>query len=689
MNFALHPLSRACLLALPFLAQPALAQQATPADKVLPAATVSASPLGTSRDEMGTPVSVLADEELVSKRAATLGETLEGEPGISASHFGAGASRPIIRGMDGARVRVMSDGAEVMDASTISPDHAVGVEPMLSTQIEVLRGPSALAYGGGAIGGVVNVLDERVPTAIPENGRRGSVELRGASAAREGAVAASVTAGGGQVALHAEGLKRYASDYRVGDGWSGGDKLLGSDSRSESGSFGMSWIGDRGYIGLAVSSISSRYGLPGHSHEYEGCHTHDDSLHCGGHDEEEEGDDDDHDHDHGAESAADVPRIKLDSLRWDLRGELRDPLPGFTKARLRAAVTDYQHDEVEDGTVMTTFKNKAHDGRLELEHKPIAGWRGVLGLQGSARDFSAEGEEAYIVPTETRRQALFLTEEYRLGAWRFEAALRQEWQQIDAQGELPDRDHRGTSLSVGANWKFAPAYQLSASLTRAQRLPTAEELYADGLHLATRTYERGDVDLDKETSLNLDVGVRKLSGPTTFSLGAYYNRVRNYIYARTLDELDGLQLIQYSQHDAVFTGLEGQVRQALNRHFGVALFGDYVRGKLSGDGGNLPRIPAARAGVRLDANLGGWEGLVETYRVSSQDKLADYETRTPGYTMLNLGVSRSLAVGDVGYQFYVRLNNLTNELAYAHTSFIKDAAPLTGRNLVLGLRASF
>lgn len=671
------------------------ASVAAPAERQLPAVTVSASALDTRSDEMTTPATVLADEQLVQRRAATLGETLSTQPGMSQTHYGAGASRPIIRGMDAARVRIMSDGAEVMDASTISPDHAVAVEPMLARRIEVLRGPSALAYGGGAAGGVVNVLDDRVPTAVPEKGVAGAVELRGASAAREGAAAAAVTVGSGNFALHMEGLKRYASDYRVGDGWSGGDEVVGSYNRTATGSIGASWIGTRGYLGLAYTAQRNDYGLPGHSHELHGCHTHDDHLHCGEHEGEEGGEgeahDEAHDEAHEHEHGAGVPRVDMRSDRWDVRGELSEPFAGFSKARLRASFTDYRHDEIEGDEVATTFRNKGHDVRVELERKPRAGWRGVLGLQTTARDFSALGEEAYVQPTDTRRQALFLLEEFRSGNWRFEAAARQEWQRIDVDSAQPDARHTGTSLSAGTYWQFMPQYSLAATVSSTQRLPTAEELYADGLHTATRTYERGDAKLGKETSNNIDLTLRKQGGNTRFSLSAYYNHIQDFIYGQTLDEVDGLQLIQYAQRDASFTGVEGEIRQAVHPRVGVSLMGDYVRARFDDGPGsrNIPRIPAARTGLRVDGNWQGWEGLVEVWRVFAQDDTADFESRTAGYNVVNLGASYAMRMSGFDTQFYARIDNLTNQLAYAHTSFIKNDAPLPGRNFLLGARLAF
>lgn len=657
-------------------------------DTALAPVTVSASALALGSDQMSTPVSVLAGDELVRRRAATLGETLTGEPGIAASHFGAGASRPIIRGMDGPRVKLLSDGSEIMDASTISPDHAVAIEPMLSEQIEVLRGPSALAYGGGAIGGVVNVLDKRVPTAVPERGLKGSVELRADSVANGVAGAFEVTAGSGNLAFHAEGLKRDARDYRVGSGWDH-SRVEGSYNQTETGSLGVSWVGERGYLGLAFTRQQNEYGLPGHSHEYEACHPHGNHLHCGHHGEEDE-----HEHDHDEHGG--TPYVKLDSDRWDLRGELLEPFAGFTRARLRASYTDYGHDEIEQDegidSVGTRFRSKASDARVELEHAPLGGWRGVLGLQTGRRDFRADGDEAYVPPTVTTRHAAFLIEEYTLADWRFEAGLRHEWQDIDVDSSTQrDRSHRGNSVSLGAVWNFAPQYSLGMTLSRTQRLPTAEELYARGLHMATSTWERGNPDLKAETANNVDLTLRKLTGPTTFSVSVFHNRIDDYIHARTLDAHEDFQLIEYAQRDASFTGIEGAIRQQLDATFGLTLFGDYVRAKLeAGDGDrDLPRIPAHRVGLRLDAKWNAWRAEAEVYRVGRQDDVAEFERETPGYNMVNVGLSYNGRYNTTPWQVYVKGNNLGNQLAYAHTSFIKNAAPLEGRNLSLGVRVSF
>ena len=669
-----------------------IAQAQTQADaqtQTVAPLTVSANPLGLDLNSTTLPASVLEGNALIEQRNGTLGETLKNLPGVNSDTFGGGASRPVIRGQTAPRVKVLSDGSEVMDASAISPDHAVTVEPLLADRIEVLRGPATLLYGGGAIGGVVNVVDKKIPTEVPEKGIAAEAELRGATGTKERAGAVGITAGEGQFAVRVEGMKRRTSDYDVPD-WPGG-KLEGSYSESTQGSVGMSWITPRGYVGIAFTHLQSEYGLPGHNHEYEGCHPHGTHLHCGGHDHDhdddhgdEEGHDHDHDHEHGG-----VPYVKLRSNRMDLRAEYQDPFAGFEKIRFRGGLTDYQHDEIEGGEVGTRFKNKGYDLRVELQHKPIAGWRGVIGLQNAYSDFSAEGEEAFLPPSKTRSNGIFLLEEYQLNDWRFELGARQDWQRVSPSGGAPRSSLSGTSLSAAAIWDFAPQYSVALSLSRSQRLPNAQELYADGIHIATNTYELGNPDLTRETSHNIDLTLRKHSGDTTFSASVFHNRVKNYIYANTLDRYEDFRLIEYTQQDAEFTGVEGELRHQFTPVFSAAVFGDYVRGKLTGGDGNLPRIPAGRAGVRGNFTWQQWSGGVEYARVFAQKDIAAYEDTTPGYNMVNAVVAYRGQYGATGYEVFLRGTNLLNKLAYNHASFISTVAPLPGRSVLLGVRMTY
>ncbi|CAD5109131.1 TonB-dependent receptor domain-containing protein [Zestomonas carbonaria] len=693
MRLIRHPLAWAVAAAL----APAIPAVADSDPVELESSVISASPLAHSADRMTTPAAVLEGDELIKRRQATLGGTLETLPGVRGSSFGAGASRPVIRGLDGARVKVLSDGADVMDASTVSPDHAVTSEPMLAERIEVLKGPATLLYGGGAIGGVVNVIDKKVPTHVPEKGYEGEIEWRGNSVADESTGLFGITAGAGNFAVRVEGLKRNADEYEIpgAEGDPRSDKQAGSYNDTETGTLGGSWIGERGYLGLAFTRQKNRYGLLGHSHA--DCHTHGPAdWHCsdehdhGGHDDDHDDDHDDHGHEEA--HAEGVPYIDMDQKRWDLRGELSDPFAGFESARLRVGHSDYEHREMEEGIAATTFKNKATDGRIELTHEPLFGWRGILGGQTSRRDFEALGEEAYVPPTLTRDHALFLLEEYTLDDWRYELGLRHEWQDIDVDGGQPDTDHKGTSISAGAVWTFAPEYSLGFSLSRSQRLPTAEELYANGPHAATRTIELGNPDLDEETAYNADVTLRKFAGRTTFSLTLFRNQVDDFIYAADTGHSPGAgyREIEYRQHDAVLTGAEGEVRFQATDAFALTLFGDHVRGKLRHGGGDLPRIPADRLGVRLEqAFTAALDGQLEFYRVQRQDDVADYETDTGGYNMLGASLGYHGSLGQTDYLLYLRGDNLLDAKAREHTSFIKDEVLLPGRNLSVGVRLSF
>jgi iron complex outermembrane receptor protein len=697
---------------------------ATSAAAILPAAAhaqsgshaagdivVTATALEQTADETATPVLTLSGEELVHRRQSTLGETLAGQPGINFENFGGGASRPVIRGQTSPRVQALSDSANIQDASTISPDHAITTEPLLLRGIEVLRGPAALLYGSGAIGGAVNLLDEKVPTALPERGITGAVEGRLGTGDDERSLVGGLTVGAGPFAFRVEGVDRSTDDYRVPRKF-GAKRVAGSYNDTSTVTLGGSWIGADGYLGVAYTRQRSEYGLPGHSHDYEGCHPHGVDLHCGGHDhakeEHDHGDEHagDHEHEHEHEHEHDgehdeVPFVKLRSNRFDIRSDYRDPLPGFEKMRFRLSFTDYEHDELEHDEVATTFRNKAYDLRFELTHKPIAGMRGVVGFQHSESDFTADGTEAFLTNTDTTNTALFLMETLPLGRARIELAARQEWQEVRPQAALfRSTTHNPLSLSGAAIWDVANGYSVALSLARSQRAPNAQELYADGVHLATNTYELGLVSgaglpdvqdrVKKETAHSVNLTLRKTSGATTFTLGVYHQDFDNYIYAETLDRFEDFRLIRYSGADATFTGVDGEIRHQFTTALSASVFGDYVRAKLKDGLGNLPRIPAGRLGGRIDAHVGPISADAEYYHMFEQDKVASYETRTGGYDMLNATLAYRLDVtAFANAELFVRGTNLTNELAFNHASFIKNASPLRGRNIVFGLRGAF
>lgn len=663
-----------------------LAAQAEQAGSVGDAAiVVTASALDQSVDETATPVIALTGDELVHRRQATLGDTLAGQPGVNLDNFGGGAGRPVIRGQTAPRVQVLSDGSNVEDASAISPDHAVTTEPLLLRGIEVLRGPATLLYGGGAIGGAVNLLDDKVPTALPEGGLSGVAEGRLGTADDDRSLVGGLTAGIGPFAFRVEGVHRISDDYRVPERF-GEDRVHGSYNDTSTFSAGGAYVGANGYLGIAYTRQRSEYGLPGHEHEYEDCHPHGTSLHCGGHGH----DDGDHDHDHGEEHE-DVPFVKLRSERFDVRGEVRDPLPGIEKVRFRSSFTDYEHDEVEHEEIATTFRNEAQDIRLEVTHAPIAGLRGVIGAQYSNSDFSALGEEAFLPESDTQNTAVFLLETLETGPVRFELAARQEWQSIRTAQEPARRvEHDPLSISGAAVWEIGGGYSVALSLARSQRAPNTQELFARGIHLATNTYELGTPTLGKETAKSVDLTFRKTTGATTFTIGAYHQDFDDYIFAETLDRFEDFRLIRYTAADARFTGIDGEIRHEFAGDFGVSVFGDYVRAKLQDGLGNLPRIPAGRLGARADGRWGALSADVEYYHVFEQGKVADFETATPGYDMLNATLAYDLELGPrADAELFVRATNLTNDLAFNHASFIKEAAPLRGRNFVFGVRTAF
>lgn len=398
-------------------------EQATTLDTI----RIKAHPLEQTSKDFAVADTVV-DQKRLAQGAVTIGEALSGETGISSNQFGAGTSRPVIRGQDGPRIKILQNSSENIDVYTLSPDHAVTVDPALAKQVEVIRGPSTLLFGAGTVGGLVNVTDSKLPTAMPEKGYEGNVGLRYNTGSDEKLATAGVTLGlGDQVALRVEGLKREANDYIAPDYVHEGEKERRVDNTFAKGqtvNVGLSWIYDRGFTGISYSNRQDQYGLPGHSHEYESCHLHGLSLHCGEHDHDEEGHDhEDHDHAHEA-----GPWIDLKSERYDVRTELDEPFAGFKKLRAQASYTDYQHDEIEEDTIATRFKNKGYDGRLELVHNPLGAWEGVIGTQYGQQKLELTGEEAFLAPNTTKKWSVFALEHAQLNDVHVELAARVDQQ---------------------------------------------------------------------------------------------------------------------------------------------------------------------------------------------------------------------------------------------------------------------
>ena len=659
-------------------------EQATTLDTI----RIKAHPLEQTSKDFAVADTVV-DQKRLAQGAVTIGEALSGETGISSNQFGAGSSRPVIRGQDGPRIKILQNSSENIDVSTLSPDHAVTVDPALAKQVEVIRGPSTLLFGAGTVGGLVNVTDSKLPTALPEKGYEGNVGLRYNTGSDEKLATAGVTLGlGDQVALRVEGLKREANDYIAPDYVHEGEKERRVDNTFAKGqtvNVGLSWIYDRGFTGISYSNRQDQYGLPGHSHEYESCHLHGLSLHCGEHDHDED-EHDDHDHDHAHEAG---PWIDLKSERYDVRTELDDPFAGFKKLRAQASYTDYQHDEIEEDTIATRFKNKGYDGRLELVHNPLGAWEGVIGTQYGQQKLELTGEEAFLAPNTTKKWSVFALEHAQLNDVHVELAARVDQQKIDIDdSSKKDFDGSAFSVSGAANWEFAPNYKLSLVTSHQERLPLAQELYADGGHFATNTYELGNDQLSKEKSNNVELGFHYDDNTFDYHVHVYHNWFDDYIYAQTLDRYKDFRLVQYAQDKAKFYGAEAEAGYQISPIYKLSVFGNYVRGKIDND--NAPRVPAGRLGTKLNADFDDhWSGSAEYYHVFQQDKIAAYETDSQSYNMLNLGVAYSGNYSNVSdYRVFLNANNLLDDQVYQHASFL-STIPQVGRNFSVGVNFSF
>lgn len=651
---------------------------------------VTASPDARSRYELAQATSVLAEEELARRLQPTLGETLNREPGVTSTFFGQGASRPVIRGLGGDRIRILEGGLGTGDASTTSPDHAVSVDPLAAERIEVLRGPATLLYGSSAVGGVVNVIDNRIPEEVPSERIGGKVELRGGTVADERSASAVLQGGAGRVAWHLDLLKREADDYEIpgfaeskalrdaeeGEGGEEEEEVFGllpnSAIETEGGTVGASYVADKGFFGISAGGLDSLYGIPGHHHHHEG--------------------------EEGEEEAA--VRVDLEQRRWDLRGGITQPFGIFRGVNLRLGATDYEHRELEGEEIGTVFTNESWEGRLELLQRKTGTLSGSFGLQALSRDFSAVGEEAFVPPTQTDGWAAFGFQELTRGDWRFQLGGRYETQDVSAEpsaitGDIRDRSFDGLSGSLGAVWQPRENdWSLGLSLARSTKLPNAEELFSNGPHIATSAFEVGDPNLGKETSLGFDVTLRKTSGKLNAELTLFENRFDGFIFEQaTGEEEDGLAVFRFVQRDAEFRGAELdavlQLFHAEPHHLDLELGADFVRAELRDTGEPLPRIPSERFRLGFHYRNSRIDAQVEGIRVGDQDRVAANETRTEGYTMLNATLGYRFFTERAVFDVLLRGTNLTDEEARNHVSFLKDLVPMPGRDFSLSVRTTF
>lgn len=689
---------------------------------------VYASALHKNSLEMISPVSVLSDDELKNKSKPTLGETLKGLPGVNASYFGPVSSSPIIRGLDGPRVKITQNGLDASDASRIGPDHATSSDSLAAEQIEVLRGPSTLLYGSGAIGGVVNVVDNRIPTNNIGT-LTGAGEYSHDTVSNSNTVAAKLETGNNGFNFHFDGTKRSGDDYETPT-FSTMDEDGEVESQntventfidSDTFNVGTSYVGDHLTVGFSYGSIETDYGIPGHEH----------------HEHEHEGETEEEHEEHADEEESVYARLEQDRWQGLISYALDDNW--IESINLRVGYTDYQHSEIEDGEIGTTFKNETTEARLNVEHK-LAQWHGMVGYHYSESDYDAIGEEAFTPASVTTTHALYLLEEREFGDVTLELGARIEDYEITSTITETEHDHShdeeeedhdegeeesiaysesftNVSASAGAIWQYTPGQSVALSLSHSERAPLSAELLSNGLHIATGTYELGlgyhiednevhfePEDIKQEKSTNLDLSFRRFSGNFGYTVNFFYNDIKNFYYQQNTglvyDEEDGLEsaigahddavaVYQFASKDAELYGVEFDVHYQIDPNAMVKVFGDSTRAKLKDSEGDLPRIPANKLGSELQYNVGDLQLTLTGTHYFEQDNISAFETKTDSYTIVDAQANYQLSLGAIDTQLYLNVDNITDELGFVHSSFIKDKAPLPGRNFRFGIRGYF
>ncbi len=646
---------------------------------------VRATPLRGSPLETAQPAIVLAGDQLERSIEKSLGETLEKQLGITGTYFGPIASRPVIRGLSNQRVQVLEDSIASLDVSALSEDHSVTVDPLVARSIEVIKGPGTLLYGNAAVGGVVNVLTNRIPETRQQEPFEGAIELRGDTVSDQRSGALRLDGQVGDFALHADGFSRDSNDIDI-PGRALSDELVteleangeevptnpdgvvyGSDGKTDGWSVGGSYlIGERGYLGASATRYDANYGTPGPESQPDGSSV----------------------------------RIDMEQRRYDLSGGLGNPFAGISAVRLRTGHSDYTHTEFEpDGNPGTKFTQDANEFRLAFDHDPIANWRGTFGAQYIDVNFRAEGEEAFIPPSTTENLGLFLFEEREIGDVNLQVGARYENQSIDPEAALALRSYDDSSWngSAGVVWEFAPEYSAALNYSYAQRLPSATELYADGAHVALARFEIGDPSLKKESTNTVDLALRKYAGDLQFLVSAFYSDYNDFIYAQPTGAFAGdgepFPVVQYVAQDAEFYGAEAEVSFPLLDEdvssLRLRLLTDYVRGKLANGAGNLPLMPPWRVGAELDYTRDGWQAGLEVFRYDSQSKVATNELPTDGYTMIGANLGYRLPTPGGSLLLFLQGSNLANQEARRSTSPVKDYSPLPGVSLLAGAKIEF
>lgn len=649
--------------------------------------------------------SVLSGDRLTQELEPQIGEILTKLPGVSATSFTPGASRPVLRGFQGPRILVLNDGLGTIDVSSTSADHGVTVEPLLLDRIEVLRGPAVLLFGGSAVGGAVNAIDKRIPRDVPDEPFHFDALTSYASAANERSVAASLDAKlTSNLVFHIDGSYRNTDDLEVGGFVLSpelrAEQLAIAAEETEEGNLGeaaealelaglrgripntatetysvgsgLSWFGNGGTFGISFGYLDSNYGVP----ERPG------AEHADGDEGGEEG---------GEEEEGPVT-IGLEQFRVDFRGEV--DLPGFFETlRLRAGYADFEQIEFEGDEVGTVFANEGIEARAELVQKERGGWRGASGIQYSFRDFSAIGAEAFVPPNETTQLGLFTLQEITAGAWDLEAALRYDNVQSTSVTTGVDRSFDSFSGALGLGYTLADGIKMGVNLSRGERAPSPEELFSNGPHLATQAFEIGDPNLTTETSTGGEIYLR-IERPTwQFAVTGYYNSIDAFIIeVPTGEEEDDLPVFQFIQEDAEFYGFEVEASAQIARVGGFTFVADgvadYVHATLD-QGGAVPRIPPLRLLGGLEAQSETVNGRVEVEWFDDQERNAAFETETAGFTLVNAQVAWKPLGRDGNVTLLASANNIFDVVGRRAASFTKDFAPLAGRDFRVTAKVSF
>ena len=660
---------------------------------------VTANPLEHNSLKMTTPTAVLSEEELIMNRSTSIEQTLNKVTGVNSGSFGVGAGQIVIRGQQGPRVSVLNNNITLQDASNVSPDHWVSSESLLAKQIEVLKGPATLLYGGGAVGGVVNVLDNTIPTQAID-GLEGGVELRFSDntlSERTGVM--SLEAGLSENLMsHFSYINSKTSDYEIPSFAESqnlheseehseerhSEEMLGTlentSLTSEGYNIGLSLINDNGYWGVSYSNFDRNYGIPGHG-------DHDEEEHEEGEEEHEE-------------EEKEIVRIDVDKSIFNIKGVHRFDNNNFFKLlNTHFSQTKYQHIELEGSEIGTVFDNKAHEFRTELTHRTIAGFSGVWGLQKTFRDFSAIGEEAFIIPSETTTWSAFLIEEHEFENWHGEFGLRFDDQEIKT-AEFSTLNQKAFSLSLGATFNLSDHWTLPVNFTSAQRLPTAEELFSNQSaaeelipHLATSTIEIGNPDLNKETANNFDLGLRYRKNNLRINFALFHNRIDDYIFLENSGEQSAdTPIFIYQQKQATFKGLEFDLAYQFNDKYdntwNYRFFTDKTRASLK-DGSNIPRIPGNRMGMDIGWLRGDFTINLDVVHVSKQDKVSTFELPTNSYNDVSFGANWIIKNSQTESLEFLKINNLLDEEIREHASFIKEISPRPARSISTGVRITF